>query len=241
MSALASVGQSISEKLAAEQQTRLAAFACTLVVVPLLLLGLALLLPTITQPTNYADLSASDTPFTEPTERVIRAAIRVSPATLSPKLRGDFGFEQQLLLDFAHQINRDIELVEYSSVETMFEALDRGDVDMVSSGYEASPAFTAAFKKGPSYRNDQLIAVYRVGQHRPRSVDDLTNKRVAVVTDSLQSSELYRLQANRPELNWSELENIDYIDLLSRIEDGDIDVAMIFHDPTNWGLDMQVW
>ena len=202
-------------------------FACTLFVVPLLLLGIALILPLVAQPTNYQAISAVESSLTKPEERPIRAAIRVSPATLSPKLRGDAGFEQQLLLDFAHRVNRRLELVEYTSVEAMFEALDRGDVDMVSSGYEASPAFTAAFKKGPSYRNDQLIAVYRVGHHRPRSVNDLVGKRVAVVSDSLQSSELHRLQAELPALNWSELENIDYIDLLSRIEDGDLDVAIV--------------
>lgn len=161
------------------------------------------------------------------TQRFVTAtAIESNPDHTRHPSSGFVGFEQQLVATFAHSIGARLELIPFDSVADMFDALQNGSVDMICSGYGASPSFLAPFKKGPSYRSDDLIAVYRVGSPRPRSANQLVGKSLGVVANSLASNELYDLQQTLSRLSWGQLAGIDYIDLLSRVESGELDVAL---------------
>ena len=137
------------------------------------------------------------------------------------------GFEHELLKRFAAFSEKDLQLLEFDSVEAMFEALDNNEIDVIASGYGVSEALSKHFEMGPVYREDQIVAVYKVGSHRPRNASQLLNKSVAAIADSLPSDELNNLREHFPSLSWQELDTIDYIDLLSRIETREIDVALI--------------
>lgn len=158
---------------------------------------------------------------------VIRAAIRISPATSFDRLHGQLGFEHELLNQFAQYSGKKLELIEYKSVEAMYNALDKNEVDIVSSGYGISALFSDAYDMSPSYRDDKIVTVYKTGNHRPAKPKHLLNKRVATIANSQHSDELKSLQQQLPSLAWQELETIDYIDLLSRVESKEIDVALI--------------
>ena len=163
----------------------------------------------------------------EATTNIIRAAIRISPATSFDRLHGQLGFEHELLNQFAQYAGKKLELVEYKSVEAMYNALDENEVDIVSSGYGISELFSDTYDMSQSYRDEKIVTVYKTGNHRPLIAKHLLNKRVATIANSQHSDELRNLQQQLPSLAWQELETIDYIDLLSRVESKEIDVALI--------------
>ncbi|WP_445775415.1 membrane-bound lytic murein transglycosylase MltF [Shewanella sp.] len=74
------------------------------------------------------------------------------------------------------------------------------------------------------------IVVYRYGNTRPRNISDLIGKRIAVVSDSYHQEELQNLSKSSPELaaqlEWQALD-VETIDLMKRIEDKEIDYAII--------------
>lgn len=195
--------------------------ALSVITLPLLLLAWSISL----QGALQKDISNA-TPGSDDSN-VLRAAIRVSPSTYFDKLHGQMGFEHELLKRFATYSGKTLKLSEFDSVESMFDALDQNQIDMIASGYGISESEYGHYQSSPAYRSDQMVTVYKVGQHRPRKAAHLVDKRIGTIANSLASDELSKLQQSYPTLSWQELNTIDYVDLLSRVESQDIDVALI--------------
>ncbi len=203
----------------------LVGLASAVFTLPVLLLLWSLALQSTLNYSSNANKSVSSAQDYD--SRVLRAAIRVSPATYFDKFHGEMGFELELLKRFAEYSGKTLKLKEYTSVSAMYDALEQNKVDIVSSGYAVNDLLKNSYTQSPVYREDRIVTVYKTGYHRPRNPAHLVGKRVATIANSQPSDELVDLQQSHSELAWQELESIDYIDLLSRIEAREIDVALL--------------
>ena len=160
-------------------------------------------------------------------DRALRVVTRVSPTTYFEDERGPNGFEYALLKRFADYLGRDLEIVPSDSLADLFRSLQRQEVDLASAGLTATPRRARDYVITHPYLTTESYVVYRVGSKRPRRIEDIIGQDLVVLADSSHASWLQGQRRQHPELQWRELASADYIDVLSRIETGEIDYTII--------------
>jgi membrane-bound lytic murein transglycosylase F len=159
-----------------------------------------------------------------PTLKVIT---RISPNTYYETKNGPGGFEYTLLSQFANDIGAELKIETTATLANLFERVSAHKVDMASAALTPTPQRQQHFNFSEPYLHDQSIVVYRVGKLRPRNYRDLLNKDLVVISDSSHSQQLREMQQIHPDLQWRELNNVDYVDLLGRVEKGEVDYTII--------------
>ncbi len=163
----------------------------------------------------------------QPEDHTLRVVTRVSPTTYFEDDRGPNGFEYALLQRFADYLDRDLEIIPSDSLADLFRSLQRNEVDLASAGLTATPARARDYVVTRPYLTTQSYVVYRVGSQRPRKIEDMLGQDLVVLADSSHASWLQAQRRHHPGLQWRELASADYIDVLTRIEAGEIDYTII--------------
>ena len=68
--------------------------------------------------------------------------------------------------------------------------------------------------------------IYRLGNVRPRSVDDLVGRSIEVVASSSHSDMMASLGDVYPELEWSENADVEVVDLLAKVANDELDFTI---------------
>lgn len=157
----------------------------------------------------------------------LRVLTRISPNTYFESDEGPSGFEYALLVRFADYLGKDLKITTTDSLADLYNRLERKEAHLASAGLSISPANQARFTFTQPYLESQPLVVYRVGNKRPRSAADLIGREIVVVADSSHSTMLENMRITHPEIQWRELNNVDYIDVLGRIENGEVDYTLI--------------
>jgi len=163
-------------------------------------------------------------PQLQPTLKVIT---RISPNTYYTTKNGPGGFEYNLLSLFAQEIGAELKIETTATLGKLFEQVSAHEVDMASAALNPTQQRQQKFNFSDPYLHDQSIVVYRVGKLRPRNYRDLLNRDLVVIADSSHSQQLREIQQIHSELQWRELSNVDYVDLLGRVENGEVDYTII--------------
>src|SRR5689334_1528960 len=150
---------------------------------------------------------------------ILRVATFNSPTTYYVGAAGPMGFEYDLTREFAQELGLKVEILVADS-ET--EALDlvRSGRAHLGAGISMTPAAQAAASFTPPLRSTALQLVYRAGEPRPRSLEELPAKPV-VPADSSAAQTLRVLQSSDPALAWDETDDFGSEELLYRVANGD--------------------
>jgi membrane-bound lytic murein transglycosylase F len=70
------------------------------------------------------------------------------------------------------------------------------------------------------------MLIYRSGERRPRSIEDLYGRRIAVATGSSHAETLALLRRQHPDLTWLEHPTADQEELLERVSNGELDFTV---------------
>ncbi len=152
---------------------------------------------------------------------------RISPNTYFESDEGPSGFEYALLDRFAKYLGKELSITTTDSLADLFNRLERREAHLASAGLTATPARLDRFTFSVPYLESQPVVVYRVGNKKPRRPADLIDSEIVVVADSSHSAMLENMRKTHPEIQWRELNNVDYIDVLGRIEDGEFDYTLL--------------
>lgn len=178
-------------------------------------------------------LSGCDTPTSLEKiqkQQTLHVITRNAPAVYFEGRDGPMGFEYELAKLFAHEMDLKLDVKIASTRSQILSALDNDYTNIAIAGMVASEARADRYQYSSAYMETTPIVVYRYGNKRPRSISDLIGKRVAVVSDSYHQEELQSLNTSSPELTnhleWQSLD-VETIDLMKRIEDKEIDYAII--------------
>lgn len=148
-----------------------------------------------------------------PTLEIIRdrGEIRVGtlnqPTTYYFGAQGPEGLEYELARDFAKSLGVNLVMTVYPDEVALRHALRHGDTDMVAAHITyRGPWQDFASASQPYARVSQLV-VFRQGTRRPKSLSDLSGRRIVVASESPQRDELRTLASNaRKPLHWRELD-----------------------------------
>ena len=177
----------------------------------------------------------SDTGFSLPhdalervrTSGTLRAVSRVNPATFVVDRYGPAGIEYELARDFAASLGVELEMIPVTTIGEAYAALDAGSADIAASGLTERRLAERPYAYSTSYLGVSQQVVYRAGTRKPASLADLVGSRVMVLAQSSSGDALRRAQASLPGLGWMESTRTDTADLLRRLTDGEIDVAVV--------------
>ena len=162
--------------------------------------------------------------------KTLHVITRNAPAVYYEGREGPVGFEYELAKLFAEDAGLELDVKVASTRSQVLKALDNGYTNIAIASMVASDTRADRYKYSSPYMETTPIVVYRYGSVRPRSINDLIGKRIAVVSDSYHTEELNNLRNANPELteklNWEALD-AETTDLMKMIEDKDIDYAII--------------
>jgi len=140
---------------------------------------------------------------------------------------GDTGPEYELVREFAEFIGVDVEVHVAGAFSQLAELLSQDRGDLIAANLTRTPSREALFSFGPDYDEAHTEVVYRRGEQRPRTLEDLTGKRIAVIAGSSYEEMLRHAAEDTQGLQWDSIDGAGMEDLLMAVSQGDIDATLV--------------
>jgi len=188
--------------------------------VPILLLITLLLLSACTPVKKHANL-----------QRILdRGYVTVGtlygPNSYYIDAQGPAGFEYELAKEYAEFLGVKLKIVPSYNLSDIFPLLDNGTVDFLAAGLSVTPKRLERYDFSPSYDEISQKVIFKQGNLRPRTIDDLTGK-FMVSSQSSHAENLAKLKLSHNDLQWQETDEFDSEELLAKVLDGDLDYTVV--------------
>ncbi|HEX7026727.1 MAG TPA: membrane-bound lytic murein transglycosylase MltF [Gammaproteobacteria bacterium] len=152
---------------------------------------------------------------------------RNSPTTYYEGPDGKTGFEYDLARLFADYLGVDLKIQLPESFNDLFPMINGNQADLIAAGLTVTEPRKSLVRFAPPYQDITQQLIYRLGDKRPKSVEDIIGGRLEVVAGSSFEERLRDLKAEYPELNWVASEAQDVENLLQKIAGGEIDYTVV--------------
>jgi len=153
-------------------------------------------------------------------------ATRNAATTYYEGVHGLTGMEYDLVSLFAQSLGVEARFTLPKSLEVMLQRVQDGDVDLAAAGLTVTDDRARSVRFGPAYDQITQQVVYRMGNKRPRSIQDLVGKSLEVVANSSHEEELRRCKRALPELSWVARDNLNTEELLYLVQESVIDYTV---------------
>ena len=152
----------------------------------------------------------------------LRVVTRSSPTsfTLNSSL------EHDLAKAFANSLGVNLVVESVDSYEEILPELLSGKFHMVAAGTALSKLHHKHLNFGRPYRFDDVHMIYKLGTGKPKSLEDVLERSIEVLTNSDHVEILSNLKKSYPSLEWVERNNTEFGDLLARVSSGEIDLTI---------------
>jgi len=152
------------------------------------------------------------------------------PTTYYQTADGPSGFEYDLLTAFADELEVALDFETTDSLASIFPRLTRGDAHFAAAALNITESRRQIVDFADPYQTIRTQVVYRRGDTRPRSFQDLVGRDIAVPAGSAYAHLLSMKKAEIPELTWTESSSRTVEDLLIDVWEGN---AGITFSPSN--------
>ena len=156
----------------------------------------------------------------------LKVVTRNSPTTYYEGADGPAGLEYDLARMFADHLGVKLTLIVPDSLSGLLDDIKNGRAHIAAAGLSITESRKEILKFGPSYQEVTEQLVYNVNQSRPKNLGNIKDKRLEVVAESSHQDTLIAEQANYPELNWKNNENLESEELLQMVSDEVIDYTI---------------
>lgn len=158
-------------------------------------------------------------------EGVLRVGTNYGLTTYYYGATGPVGFEYELAAGFADYLNVRLEVFPYYTLNELFPQLQNRHLDLIAAGITVTPERTELFRFGPAYQDVSQKLVFKQGNERPRSPQDLTGN-LSVIAGSSHAETLRSQQQQYQSLKWNETDEKDEEELLEMVLHGDLDYTI---------------
>lgn len=180
-------------------------------------LVLSLFLAACSQPSDLERIQNRNT---------LHVITRNAPAVYFEGREGPSGFEYDLAKMFAAHLNVELEIKVAGTRSQILSALDNNYTNLAAAMMVSAESRAQSYKYSLPYLETTPLVVYRYGSRRPRNVEDILGKSVAVVSDSYLNVELDALKQGFPELEWQAID-AESVELMRMVQNKEIDYAVI--------------
>ncbi|TQV84016.1 membrane-bound lytic murein transglycosylase MltF [Exilibacterium tricleocarpae] len=160
---------------------------------------------------------------------VLHIVSRNGPTTYYEGTDGLAGFEYTLAKAFADELNVSLAIRDEEHLGRLIDAVDDPQINLGASGLTITPSRSEQVVFGPAYLAITQQLLYRAGEKRPRSFEDVVaaDKDLLVIADSAHAERLRQLQQQHPTLRWREQSELEMLDLVEMVHSGEIDYAIV--------------
>ncbi len=153
---------------------------------------------------------------------------RNTPSTYVQDDSSASGFEYDLASAFAGQLGVELRVETAGTIDQLFQRLrTTGRPALLAAGLTSSPARTPLVEFSDSYLQVTPQVIYNTAAKRPQSPAALAGKRILVLRDSIHADLLRTLQTTHPQLEFSESDEVEIVDLLRMVDEGQIDITLV--------------
>lgn len=140
---------------------------------------------------------------------------------------GPTGPEYELVKAFADYLGVGLDITVTEAFAGLERELFAGNGDLIAANLTRTPDRELRYNFGPDYLATTTEVVYRRGQPRPESVEDLRGMRIMVIAGTSYEEVLRRLEEEYPGLEWEAREDVGIEGLLLAVADGAIDATLV--------------
>lgn len=176
-----------------------------------------------------ATLTACSRPVSPPeVSGELRVGTRNSPATFFIDHNGEAaGFEHDLMVAFSESQHWKLLWTEKERPDALLELLDTQQIHLASASLPLAVVRDRHLVASPVLFETPVYIVYRTADQAPRSIADLSGKKLALIIGSGHTPMLMRLKRKTPGLSWAALENAWPEELLAELQEGKYDAVVI--------------
>lgn len=152
---------------------------------------------------------------------------RNAPTTYYIDRHGDkAGMEYDMVVSFAGFIGVDPEFRVIDTISEILQTVEAGECDIGAAGLTYTSGRADDFQIGPVYQTVTQLVVGRRGGPRPKTIDDLADVRLRVVSQSSYEERLTGLKVEHPQLSWESDDSRDTEQLLEQVWRNEIDCTV---------------
>lgn len=129
---------------------------------------------------------------------------------------GPTGLEYDLAALFAERLGVELKIVVPENFSDILTMVEQGDADIAAAGLTITPERQRRVRFGPSYQTIMPQLIYRSGNKRPKTIDQLPGM-LEVIAGSSHEESLRALQLEHPQLHWNSNPSLDSADLLQMV------------------------
>ncbi|NND60896.1 MAG: membrane-bound lytic murein transglycosylase MltF [Gammaproteobacteria bacterium] len=156
----------------------------------------------------------------------LRVVTRNSPTTYYLGGDGPTGPEYEFARAFADELGVELEMYSAPTFDAIIPELLTYRADIAAAGMTVTDARRERLRFTTPYQVITQQVVYRMGAKRPRTIEDLVGRRIAVIAGSSHADTLERLKQQLPALAWTEVPASEGDDLLYWVAQKRIDVTL---------------
>ena len=156
----------------------------------------------------------------------LRVATRNSPAAYYLGARGPTGPEFELASRFAATLGVPVRFMKLPSRASVLDEVASGRAHLAAAGLAITPAWRRKVAFSRPYQEVRLHLIHRRDKPRPERLDALGTRSLAVEAGSEHAEVLRALRKQLPDLRFTEVDNVETIDLLDRVWSGELDTTI---------------
>lgn len=180
----------------------------------------------------------------------LRVVTRNTPTAYFVGPDGPAGPEYDLVRGFADALGVTLKIETVESVSEILPEVYEGNAHMAAAGLSMTESRREYLSFGHPYNSVDMHLIYKLGSGKPRSIEETYGRHIEVVASSSHSEMMESLSQVYPDLDWSENADVEVVDLLEKVANGELDFTIAdstefniqrhFYPDLRIALDLQV-
>ena len=152
---------------------------------------------------------------------------------------GYTGFEYELAEAFANHLGVELVINDQPNLQEILSHVGGPDGQFAAYGLSVTEERQQQLQFSVPYMEVEQQVIYRRGNPRPQSIDDITGLAIVVASNSAQSELLESLKVDYPELSWLEIDGAEQLDLLEMVHNDRADITIV--DSTAYKINRNIY
>ncbi len=149
-----------------------------------------------------------------------------SPTSYYEGPEGYRGFEYELLSAFAEYAELDIHFFTCENAIELLSAAEHGYADISAGGITRTEQRDRNYTFGPDYYHVQQVLIYKRGERRPQSIEDLLDGSIEIMAGSSYEEQLKTYQKEYPDLSWIANEELSTELIMQKVWEEKVDYTI---------------